>query len=118
MLEPPLPPYKELYSFAGGTDGASPFGLVSLNGTLYGMTEFGGASNVGTVFSVTPAGTEHVLYSFKGGNDGEYPFLESLVAVNGILYVGGRDRKMPGQRRRNLRHRLLRDDIGQRERLV
>ncbi len=86
MLEPPLPPYKELYSFAGGTDGAQPFGLVALNGTLYGMTENGGASNLGTVFSVTPAGTEHVLYSFKGGNDGEYPFLESLVAVNGILY--------------------------------
>ncbi|HLY01087.1 MAG TPA: choice-of-anchor tandem repeat GloVer-containing protein [Candidatus Cybelea sp.] len=35
---------KVLYRFAGGTDGANPFGgLTALNGTLYGTTYYGGA---------------------------------------------------------------------------
>jgi uncharacterized repeat protein (TIGR03803 family) len=46
-----------LYTFTGGiTDGAYPYaGLVrDKKGTLYGTTEGGGASSVGTVFKVTP----------------------------------------------------------------
>src|SRR5208282_3726847 len=41
-----------LYSFAGGTtDGAGPYGSLTLSGTtLYGMTQYGGAELLGTVF--------------------------------------------------------------------
>ncbi len=64
-----------LYSFTGGADGANP--LFSLfrdaAGNLYGTTELGGASGVGTVFELTKGGKESVLYSFTGGADGCYP---------------------------------------------
>ena len=47
----------------------------------------GGAYSDGTVFSITPSGTETVLYSFKGGGsgDGESP-RAGLVKVKGALY--------------------------------
>lgn len=75
-----------LYSFKGGTDGRSPFGgLTSVNGTLYGTTTSGGASNGGTVFTVNTSGTESVLHSFGSGADGSDP-QGGLIDVNGILY--------------------------------
>ena len=39
----------------------------------------------GTVFTITPAGTEKVLYTFPGGPQGSYPS-SGLVDVNGMLY--------------------------------
>lgn len=76
-----------IYAFHGGTqDGKEPVAsLVNLNGTLYGTTLDGGSAGYGTVFSVTPSGTEQVLHSFQGGSDGEYPHA-GLVALNGTLY--------------------------------
>ena len=89
---------KVLYPFGTGgngtsTDGAQPMGsLVNLNGTFYGTTS--GSSNasfLGTVFSVTPAGSESVVYDFPvyggGGHffDGASP-LAGLVNVGGVLY--------------------------------
>jgi uncharacterized repeat protein (TIGR03803 family) len=81
-----------LYSFgAGGSaDGAYPFAsVINVNGTLYGTTAYGGASSrrVGTVFSITPSGTETVLYSFKGSShrDGAHPWA-ALIDVKGTLY--------------------------------
>jgi uncharacterized repeat protein (TIGR03803 family) len=76
-----------LYSFAGGSDGFRPESsrLVYVNGTLYGTTYLGGASDRGTVFAVTPSGTKTTLYSFKGGTDGANPQAE-LINVNGTLY--------------------------------
>lgn len=77
-----------IYAFHGGTqDGDEPqASLVNLNGTLYGTTVNGGSANLGTVFSVTPSGTEHMLYSFQGGSsDGAGPD-GGLIAVNGTLY--------------------------------
>jgi uncharacterized repeat protein (TIGR03803 family) len=76
-----------------GADGFDPVGrLVSLGGTLYGVTEQGGGSSncgfdmgCGTVFSVTPTGTETVLHAFEGGNDGNTP-LAGLLNVGGTLY--------------------------------
>ena len=65
-----------LHSFAGGTtDGADPTALIQgSDGNFYGTTVAGGASNVGTVFKVTPTGAETVIYSFAGGTiDGAYP---------------------------------------------
>ena len=58
------PAYGVLYSFEGGSgDGEFPFaGLLNVKGTLYGTTYFGGATEGGTVFEITPSGTETVLY--------------------------------------------------------
>jgi uncharacterized repeat protein (TIGR03803 family) len=80
--------YKLLYNFEGGTDGEYPSGgLTSLKGVLYGLTSSGGGGTYGkgTVFSITPSGTEKVLYRFQGGNDGANP-TGGLLLVNGSLY--------------------------------
>ena len=75
-----------LYSFAGGSDGASPQAALSnVGGTLYGTTLAGGSSGEGTVFKITTSGTESVLYSFAGGSDGENP-QAALSNVGGTLY--------------------------------
>ncbi len=76
-----------LYSFNGKPNGVEPdAGLVDVNGTLYGTTSLGGKDNrFGTVFSITTAGTEHVLYSFRERHDGNGPEA-GLVDANGMLY--------------------------------
>ena len=65
--------YGLLYSFTGGTDGATPAaGLVQdAQGNLYGTAEFGGdpactPSGCGTVFKLDTTGKETVLYHFTG----------------------------------------------------
>jgi len=86
------------------TDGQFPEGgVIDVNGTLYGTTEFGGAhctsgTGCGTIFSVNPAsGAETVLYSFckldyPNCTDGAIP-VAGLIAVDGTLYgttaIGG-----------------------------
>jgi uncharacterized repeat protein (TIGR03803 family) len=78
-----------IYSFNANQtplDGRYPIGdLILVNGAFYGTTTNGGASNLGTVFKVSPSGTEHVLYSFKGPPDGSTPYA-GLIDVNGTLY--------------------------------
>jgi uncharacterized repeat protein (TIGR03803 family) len=83
---------KAIYRFRGGSDGSDPqSGLLDVNGTLYGTTHSGGGSGCyygqgcGTIFSVTPSGTEKVLYAFKGGADGANPFA-GLIDERGTLY--------------------------------
>jgi uncharacterized repeat protein (TIGR03803 family) len=85
--------YKVVYSFGAVPDGNYPdASLVDVNGTLYGTTAYGGAysclgsyNGCGTVFSITPSGTEKVLYSFGAPPDGETP-LASVIDVDGTLY--------------------------------
>lgn len=68
-----------LHTFAAPPDGANPlFSPVIFDqaGNLYGTTQWGGASNMGTVFELTPVGTSWtatILYSFTGGADGGHP---------------------------------------------
>ena len=85
-----------LYSFAGGTDGANPFaGLVrDRKGNLYGTTEAGDSSGVGTVFKLTATGQETVLHTFTGGTtDGANPFgglvRDAAGNLYGTTFVGG-----------------------------
>jgi uncharacterized repeat protein (TIGR03803 family) len=63
---------------------------VNVNGTLYGTTGGGGTGEQGsggTVFSVTPSGTEKVIHSFQGGSpDGSFPTFYGLIDVSGTLY--------------------------------
>ena len=61
---------------------------------LYGTTRYGGAYNAGTVFEVTPSGTEKVLHSFEvTGTDGYYPYAGLIVDkkrnLYGTTYYGG-----------------------------
>jgi uncharacterized repeat protein (TIGR03803 family) len=81
---------RVLYTFKGNTDGytdgASPdASLIFVDDKLYGTTYEGGTAGLGTVFSVTTSGKEHVIHSFKGGSDGASPE-GGLRAVNGTLY--------------------------------
>ncbi len=83
-----------LYSFPStGANGANPYaGLVmDSSGNLYGTTDHGGASGLGTVFELVKSGasyTEKVLYSFTGTNgDGKYPDVAGLILdSSGDLY--------------------------------
>ena len=69
-------------------DGSYPYaGLVFYKRVLYGTTTMGGASNLGTVFSITKTGSYGLLYSFKGGSsDGQNPYAGVAFDKSGILY--------------------------------
>jgi uncharacterized repeat protein (TIGR03803 family) len=78
-----------LHAFAkSGSDGEIPYaGLIQgSDGNLYGTTYNGGASGLGTVFKVTPSGTETVLYSFAGGSDGKHPYGGVIQGSDGNFY--------------------------------
>src|SRR5579863_1951918 len=83
---------KVIYSFTGGLDGANPYysGVIfDASGNLYGTTVEGGASNLGTVFELSPTGgnwSEKVLYSFAGGIDGASPYAGLIFGAAGSLY--------------------------------
>jgi uncharacterized repeat protein (TIGR03803 family) len=80
-----------LHSFTGGPgDGAYPMAglaLVPYKGTLYGTTSSGGASNMGTIFSITLDGVTKILHSFTGTTtDGRTPLSPLVLAKNGNFY--------------------------------
>jgi uncharacterized repeat protein (TIGR03803 family) len=77
-----------LYRFTGGkNDGAAPVaGLVQApDGNLYGTTSRGGASDVGTIYTISLNGAESMLYSFTS-NIGEHPGAALLRHTNGKFY--------------------------------
>jgi uncharacterized repeat protein (TIGR03803 family) len=82
---------RVVYAFNGGSDGSLPrAGLIDDAGTLYGTTAYGGGTGCGgggcgTVFSVTPDGTEKIVYAFQGGDDGYQPGAK-LLRVGGRFY--------------------------------
>jgi uncharacterized repeat protein (TIGR03803 family) len=80
-----------LHSFTGGTDAANPYAglIVDSQGNLYGTSTVGGTSacGCGTVFKITPNGTETILYNFKGGlSDGGFPYGTLVMDQQGNLY--------------------------------
>jgi uncharacterized repeat protein (TIGR03803 family) len=81
-----------VYSFTGGpNDGANPRGTLLLDkssGNLYGTTAEGGTNGNGTVFQITPSGTETVLWSFgaSGSGDGTGPNGSLAMDAQGNLY--------------------------------
>ena len=78
-----------LHSFgSSGSDGMEPLaGLVSdLQGNLYGTTLLGGSNDVGTVYKITPGGTETVIYNFSGEMDGAGPSAGMIFDAQSNLY--------------------------------
>lgn len=78
-----------LYSFANGkaNDGQHPRGLIQgSDGNFYGTTNAGGANSRGTVFEITPSGTETVLHSFGSGSDGQNPDTGVIQGSDGNFY--------------------------------
>jgi uncharacterized repeat protein (TIGR03803 family) len=78
-----------LYRFTGGINGGLPEAGLVIDplGNLYGTTSSGGSDGVGTVFEVTPAGTETVIHSFTNSpNDGAAPYAGLVRDASGNLY--------------------------------
>ena len=77
-----------LHSFGGGPDGSGPCGALISDkiGNLFGVTQYGGTNNAGTVFEVSSKGAEAVLYSFEGGTDGSIPCGALLTDKEGNYY--------------------------------
>jgi uncharacterized repeat protein (TIGR03803 family) len=76
---------KSLSSIPNGPS-APKAGLVRVGSTLFGTTEFGGANNKGTVFSIrSDLSNLQVLHSFTGGPDGSGP-TSKLTVVGSKIY--------------------------------
>ncbi|MBW2071484.1 MAG: hypothetical protein JRI89_09525 [Deltaproteobacteria bacterium] len=86
--------FSLLHSFTGAADdGSQPRGSLILSGsTLYGMTQQGGANDLGVIFKIETDGSAFsLLHSFTGGaNDGNYPW-GSLILSGSTLYGMTRD---------------------------
>lgn len=84
----PAPKFTLLYSFAGAS-GEYPLAGLALDssGNVYGTTSEGGAHSLGTVFKVSPTGSETVLHSFRGGrDDGSFSIAGLVRDAVGNLY--------------------------------
>lgn len=74
----------------GANNGANAFGLVQgPDGNFYGVTEYGGSVNRGTLYQITSQGAMVVLHSFDDGtvaNEGDYPVGALIPAADGSFY--------------------------------
>ncbi|HXB13428.1 MAG TPA: choice-of-anchor tandem repeat GloVer-containing protein [Bacteroidia bacterium] len=84
---------RDLFDFSPIT-GQNPISgsLIFYNGSLFGMTTFGGTNGKGCVFSIDTSGSKFTdLFDFDGSN-GKYP-VSTLVLFRGSLYgmtsIGG-----------------------------
>jgi uncharacterized repeat protein (TIGR03803 family) len=78
-----------LHSFAQNTsDGGFPQSslIIDSRGNLYGTTVYGGAYGYGTVFRISPGGTETVLHNFGNKSDGQTPYGSLVMDDSGVLY--------------------------------
>lgn len=90
--------FRNLLSFtgtSGATPGATPWGVLALSGSmLYGMTEAGGSSDLGTVFSVSVDGTGFQELGVFDGTNGSSPWGSPIVdgsMLYGMTMYGGAD---------------------------
>jgi|HubBroStandDraft_1064217.scaffolds.fasta_scaffold08898_3 uncharacterized repeat protein (TIGR03803 family) len=92
--QPPGPAFRALHAFGGPGDGSEPSAgvTIGIGGVLYGTTPYGGSSNGGTVYSLTPptsaggAWTETVLYNFTPLAGGFSPYTALVAGKGGVLY--------------------------------
>lgn len=78
--------YTKLLDF-NDTNGRYPFGSLYYDGIyLYGMTEYGGIKDTGTIFKIKPDGSGYVkLLDFTGSVNGSRPH-GSLISDGAFLY--------------------------------
>jgi uncharacterized repeat protein (TIGR03803 family) len=85
---------KTLHDFDPTTgDGSNPGSGVTIDsaGNLYGTTGSGGGTGCGgagcgTIYKLTPSGSETILYSFTGSTDGREPGASPVLDASGNLY--------------------------------
>jgi uncharacterized repeat protein (TIGR03803 family) len=86
--------YSVLYTFQGGTDGASPRASLirDAKGNLYGTTYYGDTFNDGVAFKLNTTRKERLLHTFDGA-DGAQPWAalvrDSAGNLYGTTYNGG-----------------------------
>jgi uncharacterized repeat protein (TIGR03803 family) len=82
--------YRALHQFqTNGVDGQRPRALaLGRDGVLYGTTQYGGSSNLGTVFKINRDGSGHTILRSFGSDttDGQNPFAGPIHASDGALY--------------------------------
>ena len=84
--------YKVIHSFTAKlSDGGTPFGgpVLDRSGNLYGTTYTGGTYGAGSVYKLSPEGSNwkyRALYSFGGSTDGDAPGFGTLAIHNGALF--------------------------------
>ena len=82
--------FRVLHTFSGGSgDGKAPHGTLLQSGrAVYGLTFWGGASNLGTLFRIGTDGTDYrVLHHFAGGSsDGARPRGGALVQSGSTIF--------------------------------
>jgi len=79
--------YEKIHDHTGAPDGSYvSFGrLLPLGGLLYGTSFAGGASDQGTIYTVSPGGDGYLLLRSFAGPDGANPW-GGLTAVGGVLF--------------------------------
>jgi uncharacterized repeat protein (TIGR03803 family) len=86
-----------LHEFTNGPDGGNPSGgVVVLNGALIGITDAGGAYDLGVVYRLTPKEGEwrtEIIHTFTGQDDGARPYgnlaTDSSDNLYGTATLGG-----------------------------
>ncbi|QNF32735.1 T9SS type A sorting domain-containing protein [Adhaeribacter swui] len=80
--------FKKLVDLPGSFGGVAPRGglVQGPDGFFYGMTEWGGEYNHGTIFRLCSDGSYKILRSLDDVNDGGYPRGDLLLGKDGNLY--------------------------------
>ncbi len=79
--------FTALHSFSGPDGNNSGTSLIqATNGNLYGTTVYGGSSNNGVVFGISPSGTITSVYGFNGTN-GSQLFSSVVQGGSGSLFA-------------------------------
>lgn len=83
-----------LHNFHDGSvtnDGMAPSAglFIASDGNFYGTTAYGGSGTDGTVFKITPGGTETIIHNFGDGSvssDGHFPLASVIQGTDGNFY--------------------------------
>lgn len=81
--------YTDMHDFDCAIEGCSPqypaIPAQGRDGNLYGTTDAGGTSSMGTVFKITPGGVYTTIYNFSG-LDGQNPDGGLVLGTDGNFY--------------------------------
>jgi uncharacterized repeat protein (TIGR03803 family) len=83
--------FQVLHRFTNSAvDGKNPYGglILSLDGFLYGTAQNGGTHGLGTVFKLSPSGSDYQVVHHFGSvtNDGRFPTGPVIQGSDGYLY--------------------------------